>query len=139
MRFFYLILILPLLSMASSDWKEKAQALLPAKMKSFRVGQTTISEAEKKLGKPDLVEGEKRYWKQDGFKYAIELHFRGKVLSSLHYTFTGKRPGLDQLQGSMTVEDLKGDPASHYLILKEKTAEIVVDPATKTLVSVRLQ
>lgn len=111
---------------------EKVTSLLPEEMKKLSLHKSSPKDAEKILGKADLVEGKKYYWKRNGFKYAIELSFDGKEkLSSLHYTFTGNKPVFD-------VDVKKLVPAGKYFRFKEDNFELMVDPLTNKVYSVKL-
>lgn len=130
--------------LASSALKENLQGILPSPIKNFNIKSTSLSEVEKSLGKAHLVEGSKHYWERDGLKYALELSFDNKlILKSIHFTFTGKRPSLKEA-GNINTKKLtpypeKGKASGRFLVLKESDSELVIDPLSKTIHTVKIQ
>lgn len=111
---------------------EKVTSHLPQDVRKLVLHKTTPLEAQKILGKADLVEGKKYYWERNGFKYVLELTFDEKTkLSSLHYTFTDQRPTIE-------IDKKKLTPAGKYFRLKENNLEITLDPVSETIHSVKL-
>lgn len=140
-RFILLFICLSNLSWGS-EIKDKLLAILPAPISQLKISKTTLPEAEKVLGKADLKEGEKYYWIQEDYKYALELQFKNNTLSSLHYTYPGERPAVEKV-GKFETKKLLPYPAGgkskgRFLLLKEKDAEFVIDPITQTIYSVKI-
>ena len=131
--FFFLIT-----NASAQSWQKKVSTLLPKSLRELQIGKSTISDVEKKIGKANLVEGVHHYWEVDGFKYAVTLTFKKRNLDSIHYIFTKERPSWD------LVKDQLRDPRAlvpfntRYQLLKDGTSELVIDPATKTIYSVKL-
>ena len=128
---------------ARPDSRRTARTRRRSPLQEFESGKTTLKDIEAKLGKAALTEGNKRYWKRDGLKYALELTFEHDTLQSLHYTFTGKKPSLDILKGSIDITKFAPYPASgksagRFLKLTDKNAELTIDPVSKTIQTVRL-
>jgi hypothetical protein len=90
------------------------------------------------LGKAHLVKGTKLYWERDGLKYALELTVKSKILKSMHYTFTGTKPSLELLKGSINLKNFKPHQKGRFLKLEDKGSELIIDPISKTIYSVRL-
>ncbi len=140
-----LAMLLLLLSLNSADtsWQEEVKSLLPPPLSAFTAGVTTLATVEKALGKAQLVNGSKHYWERDGLKYALEMTFKSKKLSSLHYTFTGNRPSFINVIKKIDLKDFGPHPSSgrsagRFLKYKEKSSELILDPLSKTIYSVRL-
>lgn len=119
--------------------KDRVYGVLPAPLSDFKTDKTTLSEVEKKLGKAQLVEGQKYYWEKDGLKYALQLSFNNKfVLDSIHYTFVTEKPAMEKL-GKIDAKNLAPYPDSgRFLKLSEKDVEVLIDPGTKKIYSVKL-
>lgn len=138
MRCIYaLLLFFCLHSHAASAWQEQVKSALPPALQEFVAGKTTLAEIEKNLGKAQLVKGPKYYWERDGLKYALELTFKSKILKSMHYTFTGTKPSLELL-GSINLKNFKPHQKGRFLKLEDKGSELIIDPISKTIYSVRL-
>jgi hypothetical protein len=121
----------------------KIKVLLPSPLNSFELHKTKLSEVEKKLGPAALKENENHYWVRGGLKYALKLSFdQNGVLQSLDYTFTEKRPSLESLGKIDTKKilpyPLDGKSAGRFLLYKEKGSEVLIDPGTHTVQSVKL-
>ena len=142
MKYLWLFLI-SFVVLAKSPNQMILLELLPPPLKEFRVHHTTLVEAQKALGKADLNEGRFYYWEKNGLKYALELSFDEKfILKTIHYTFTEKRPPLEKV-GSIDVKKLtpypsEGKTIGRFLQLKEKEFEIIIDPISKTIHTVKL-
>lgn len=132
-----LFLFIPLL--AHAGWSEKAKTYLPKTVQSIIVQKTDRDTARKMLGKPDLVKGEKEYWAIDGFKYALELSFSNKKVSSVHYNFSPARFSVEELKGSIDPKLLKASPSSPHttLVYEDKEGKMEVDLSTGKVESVR--
>lgn len=142
MKNFILILLLFSFSAFAEGIRNKVQSILPSPIKELKVHSTKVAEAEKLLGRPHLVENEKYYWEMEGFKYALELKFKDGVLQSLHYTFPKNRPSLEVI-GDINTKKLSpyptsGKSAGRFLHLKQKEAEVIIDPISKTIRTVKL-
>ena len=129
---------------ADSAWKKQVQALLPSPLEKLQPQKTTLKEIETLLGKAHLVEGKEYYWERDGLKYALRISVNDKqILTSLHYTFTGEKPALEKVKalpplGKFTPYPTSGKSAGRFLLYKEKNAELMIDPLSKTLHTVQL-
>ena len=143
LRLAMLLLFLSLNSLAATSWQEEAKSLLPPPLSAFTSGVTTLATVEKALGKAQLVNGSKHYWERDGLKYALEITFKSKRLTSLHFTFTGNRPSFEKILKKVDLKKFgphptDGKSAGRYLKFNEKNSEIILDPLSKTVYSVRL-
>ena len=118
------------------NWEGKLQSILPSPLNQFKIGKTNLKEVESKIGKAHLVEGSKNYWEKDGLKYALVLNFKNKTLKSISYTFTKNKPSLDLFRNELKSAKLISKE-SKYLILKNKTSALMIDPISKTVYSVR--
>lgn len=129
---------------AETSWKTQVLKLLPSPLSQLQPQKTTLTDIEKLLGKAHLVEGKDYYWEREGFKYALKLTVNDKkILTTLHYTFSGERPSLDQLKAKLPLSEMRpypthGKAAGRFLIYKEKNAELIIDPVSKTIHSVQL-
>ena len=128
---------------ATTSWQQEVKSLLPKPISEFKPRQTTLKEVEKNLGKAQHIQGSKYYWEKDGLKYALELTFESNVLTSLHYTFTGKKPDLMILQKHINLKNFtpypkEGKSIGRFLKLQEQGSELIIDPVSKTIYSVRL-
>ncbi len=128
---------------ANSSWQQEVKTFLPKPISEFKTRQTTLTEVEKNLGKAQHIQGTRYYWEKDGLKYALELTFESNVLTSLHYTFTGKKPDLILLQKHINLKNFtpfptEGKSIGRFLKLEEKGSELIIDPVSKTIYSVRL-
>ncbi len=142
-RIGFIALFICLNVFATTSWQQEVKSLLPKPISEFKPRQTTLKEVEKNLGKAQLVQGSKYYWEKDGLKYALELTFESNVLTSLHYTFTGKKPDLMILHKHINVKNFtpypkEGKSTGRFLKLQEQGSELVIDPVSKTIYSVRL-
>lgn len=127
------------LSMNAFAGRQEILSLLPVKLQKLSISKTSLKEAQKLLGKPDYVEGEKQYWVEKGFKYAIELTFKDSKLVSLHYSFPVK-PDAKVIQKEFKEDDFK--PFTHDVNLLKATSEheeVVINVASKKLESVRIK
>lgn len=125
-------------SFAASTWQEQVKSTLPPALQEFVAGKTTLTEIEKSIGKAQLVKGSKYYWERDGLKYALELTVKSKILKSMHYTFTGTKPSLELLKGTINLKNFKPHQKERFLKLEDKGSELIIDPISKTIYSVRL-
>ena len=128
---------------ATTSWQQEVKSLLPKPISEFRPGQTTLKEVEKNLGKAHHIQDSKYYWEKDGLKYALELTFESNILTSLHYTFTGKKPDLMILKKHINLKNFtpypkEGKSIGRFLKLQEQGSELVIDPVSKTIYSMRL-
>lgn len=142
-KVFYLLIFLSFSSFAESNLATEARKLLPQDLQELTLNKMTSLEVQKKLGKPQLIEGNKQYWEIDGFKYGLELTFdKSKKLETIHYSFVGKRPLITRLSKFDTEKLLPvtqgGKVSSSLMKLKEKDCEVVIDVSSKTIYSVRL-
>lgn len=138
MKLSFFLVLLSLSAMAS------IQDLLPAPLSEFTLQRTTLKEVEKKLGRADLVEGNKYYWEREGLKYALELSFDKKsTLQSIHFTFTSHRPSVEKLNlkdvSALKPYPTTGRSAGRFLLHKEKNTEVMIDPISKTIHTVKLK
>lgn len=143
LRLAIVLLLLSFNSFAGSSWQEEVKSLLPPPLSTFVSGTTTLKDVTKALGKAQLVNGSKHYWEQGGLKYALEITFKANKISSINYTFTGKRPELKILLDKIKLEEFtphptSGKSAGRFLKLQENGAELILDPLSKTIYSVRL-
>ena len=140
-----ILLLLPFTLFASTTWRNSAQRLLPDPLQKFELHKTSLSEVEKKLGTADLIEGNKYYWEKDGLKYALQLTFnQKKILKTLHYTFTKDAPSVDKVIEQIDLKKFGPHPAEgrsigRFLITREKDGELIIDPVSKTIHTVKLQ
>lgn len=128
---------------AGTSLKDRTQVLLPSPLNGFETHKTTLSEVEKKLGKAHLVEGRDYYWEKDGLKYALKLSFNNKFqLNTLHYTFVTDKPKLEKL-GQIDTKKLEPyvsrGKSTSYMVLKENNSEVVIDPLSKNIYSVKMK
>ena len=128
---------------ASTSWQQVVQSVLPQPISEFRPGKTTLKEVEKNLGKAQHIQESKYYWEKDGLKYALELTFESNILTSLHYTFTGKKPDLMILHKHINLKNFtpypkEGKSIGRFLKLQDQGSELIIDPVSKTIYSVRL-
>jgi hypothetical protein len=138
---FYLLFSLSAFS--ASSWQEEVKMVLPAPLKEFTPGKTKLQEVEKKLGKAKLVKGSKYYWEFEGFKYALELTIKSKTLKSMHFTFVENKPDLKILKDNIPLQKFtpfpkEGKSLGRYLKYQENGSELIIDPISKTIYSVRL-
>lgn len=137
-----LLILFSLSTLAAPECSREVKHLLPQDLQHFEIKKTPLQEVQKKLGKPQLVEGNKYYWETNGFKYSLELIFDKKqILQSLHYTFTGTYPALEKL-GAFDTKDLrpvvqKGGVSSTLMKLKSSNCEVTLNISNKTIDSVR--
>lgn len=142
-KFVVMLLFVSINLFADDSWKKQVQILLPSPLEKLQPHKTTLKDIEKLLGKAHLVEDQNYYWEQGGLKYALKIRINNKkVLTSFHYTFTGIKPEIKQILRQIPLEKFKPYPASgsaagRYLIYKDKNAELIVDPVTKTIHSVQ--
>jgi hypothetical protein len=142
MKTLFLLYFIGTCAYAGNALKDKAHDLLPAPLNTFETHKTTLSEVEKKLGKPDLSEGSDSYWEKDGLKYALKLSFDNKFrLNSIHYTFVSEKPKLEKL-GAIDTKKLEpyisSGKVTKYMLLKENNSEVVIDPLNKNIYSVKI-
>lgn len=131
MKYVGFLVLISFSLMASS--LERVTSHLPQEIRKLSLRKTSPKDAEKILGKANHIVGKKYYWERSGLKYALELTFDDQQkLSTLHYTFTGKRPHIE-------VDTQKLVPAGKYFRVKENNYELMVDPLAKTLYSVKFQ
>lgn len=129
---------------ADTSWKTQVRNLLPPPLSKLQPQKTTLTDIEKLLGKAHLVEGKDYYWERDGLKYALKLSVNDqKILTTLHYTFTGEKPSLEKLKAKPPISEMmpypsRGKAAGRFLIYQEKNAELIIDPVSKTIHSVQL-
>jgi len=138
-----LFLFISLNSLAANSWQDEMRSLLPAPLSTFVSGTTTLESVNKALGKAQLVKGSKHYWERGGLKYALEITFKSKKISSLHFTFTGSRPSFEGLLNKIKLEDAtpypsSGGSAGRFLKFQKNGTELILDPLSKTIYSVRL-
>lgn len=117
--------------------------VLPAPLKEFTPGKTKLYEIEKKLGKAKLIKGSKYYWEFEGLKYALELTIESKTLKSMHFTFVDQKPDLKILGDNIPLPKFtpyprEGKSLGRFLKLEENGSELIIDPVSKTIYSVRL-
>lgn len=143
-KFVVMLLFISINLFADDSWKKQVQTLLPSPLEKLQPHKTTLRDIEKLLGKAHLVEDQNYYWERDGLKYALKITVnKKKILTSLHYTFTSKRPEMKQVLSNLSLEQFKPYPGSgsasgRYLIYKDKNAELIIDPVSKTIHSVQL-
>ena len=142
-RIGFIALFICLNVFATTSWQQEVKSLLPKPISEFKPRQTTLKEVEKNLGKAQHIQDSKYYWEKDGLKYALELTFESNVLTSLHYTFTGKKPDLMILHKHINVKNFtpypkEGKSFGRFLKLQEQGSELIIDPVSKTIYSVRL-
>jgi hypothetical protein len=143
LRLAMLVLFLSFNTLAETSWQEEVKSLLPPPLSTFTAGVTTLDTVQKSLGKAQLVNGSKYYWERGGLKYALEISFKSKKLSSIHFTFTGNRPSFENVIKKVNLKNFaphpsKGKSAGRFLKYKEKNSELTLDPLSKTIYSVRL-
>jgi|GEM_PF-2344471 len=142
---FLIILLIPLTLMAATPWRNSVQKLLPAPLQQFELNKTSLTDVESKLGKANLVEGNKYYWEKDGLKYALQLTFnQKKILTTLHFTFPKDAPSVDKVMDQIDLKKFgphppEGRSVGRFLITKEKDGELIIDPISKTIHTVKLQ
>ena len=129
--------------LVSPVWSSVVE-LLPTPLNNLKINVTNKSEVEQRLGKPDLVEGSYHYWEREGLKYALRLSYDKKaVLNSIHFTFTTNKPSIDKLDLKQTDKlvpyPAKGKSAGRFFLHKEKNAEVIIDPISKTIHTVKIQ
>jgi hypothetical protein len=134
----FFLFLLTTLSVQASGLEAKLRAALPAPLDKAQLGKTTIGDLEAKMGKPDLIEGSKRYWIKNGLKYAVVLSFKKDKLSSIHYTFTEGKPSLESIYSDLKQSALE-PYNTRYLIHRSPSAEVVIDPTSKKIYSVRIK
>lgn len=142
MKFVFLLIFAASTTFAASTLKERAPKLLPTPLNELITHKTTLSEVEKKIGKAHFIEGSDYFWERDGFKYALKLSFNNKyLLDSIHYTFASEKPSLDKL-GKIDTKKLvpysSNGKETRYMVLKENNLEVVIDPLTKNIYSVKV-
>jgi len=139
MRLLYsLLLVLCTFQVHASSWEDKLRATLPAPLNAAIIGKSTIKELESRMGKPHLVEGSKRYWIKDGLKYAVVLTFKNNKLSTIHYTFTSNKPSVDIIYADISKKSFEPYNTT-YFIHRSASTEVVIDPNSKTIYSVRIK
>ncbi len=139
MKFFFLFLLVSYALAAETLPQGRLQTLLPAPLNEFKINSTTISQIEGRLGKAHLVEGQDYYWEQNKLKYAIKITLdQNKTLTSIHYTFTKKRPSIKEL-GEIDSKKFTPSPTQkNYYQFNEKSGEVILEPLTKTIYSVKI-
>jgi hypothetical protein len=143
MRCLLIILSLILGTQQAFASSEKIKTLLPSPLHSFELHKSKIFEVEKELGPAELKEKQAHYWSRGGLKYALKITFDNDgVLKSIDYTFTEKWPELKKLGKIDTKKivpyPINGKSAGRFLLYKEKGGEVLIDPVTKTIQSVKL-
>lgn len=128
---------------ATSTWQEKTKLVLPSPLQEFIPGKTKLKDIEKKIGKAKLIKGTKYYWEFDELKYALELTIQSKTLKSIHFTFVKNKPSLDLIKDSIQIQKFTPHPkvgksTGRLLKLEENGSELIIDPVSKTIYSVRL-
>lgn len=128
---------------AAPTWQEKTKSTLPAPLQEFIPGKTKLKDIEKRIGKAQQIKGTKYYWEFDKFKYALELTIQSKTLKSMHFTFTKDKPHIDLIQNVIQIQKFtpypkEGKSTGRYLKLEENGSELIIDPVSKTIYSVRL-
>ncbi|MBA2406207.1 MAG: hypothetical protein H0V66_15635 [Bdellovibrionales bacterium] len=130
-------------TLAAAGWQQTVRSLLPSPLLDFTPGKTSLKQVEKKLGKAQLVQGSNYYWERNGLKYAIELTFKNKLLQSMHFTFSDK-PKVEILKEEIKIKDFRpypqaGKSTGRFLKLIQNGDELIIDPISKTIYSVKLQ
>ena len=146
-KFTFLIffLILSLLPALGSDlkWSQKINSFLPKAVAKIEIKKSHRSDIEKFLGKANLIEGDKNYYELDGFRYALEIVFKQDIVSEFSYTFIKNRPTFKELKLNLDLKKLSPYPksvsSSRYFQHSDSEGDIVIDPISKDIYSVRLR
>jgi len=71
-------------------------------------------------------------------KYAVVLTFKKEKLSSIHYTFTEEKPSLESVYKDINQSKLE-PYNTRYLIHRSPSSDVVIDPDSKKIYSVRIR
>lgn len=140
----FIVLSQSLYAEKAEGWKIPVSRLLPSPLEQIKVKSSTKTDIEKILGKPALIEGQKYYYAQGGFKYSLEITFNKSVVKEFHYTFLTPRPPVNPADLKIEVSKLTpfpatGGAAGKYQKYSDADGELVLDPVSKTLYSVRIK
>ena len=126
----------------AKDYLVKIKSLMPKELQTLELKKDTAETIEKKLGKADLIEGEKRYYAIGGFKYSLELIFEKNILKQFSYTFISPRPdiketGIDQKEFNLLTSGIYAKKA--FFKAEKPEVDVIADQTNNTLYSVRFK
>lgn len=136
------VLIVSLSTKAEASWQNYLHSQIPLPLKFLLVKKTKLKEVEKQLGKASLVEKNKHYYEQGGFKYSLEIVYSNDVVQEVSYTFINNRPDFGSLKvnlNKLTNYPTSGGAAGRYLKYADKFGEVIVDPIERNIYSVRFR
>lgn len=113
--------------------------LLPEKINTIILDQTTLEEVKAKLGKPALVRGEKHYWVYQDFEYALELKIKNKKVQSIHFTYPKNAPSVDALR--LNPKNFKASKlsSSRFMDYHDVGGSITIDLTSQTISTIRIK
>jgi hypothetical protein len=106
-QFIQILLLCLSVSSNADELSSRVRSVLPLPIQKLELHQTKIRDAEKLLGKPDLVEEGNYYWAYQGMKYSLSLQFKNGTLSLLQFRPVENAPTLNAFQGLIKEEELK--------------------------------
>ncbi len=130
--------------LAESSLYTNAISVLPSSIAQIHFKKFKQLDVEKLIGKATLVEKNKHYYEMDGFKYSLEITYNRDVVSELSYTFVRNKPVLINLKFKIDTSKLvpypnAGPAAGRYFLLSDSGVEMIIDPLSKTIYSIRLK
>ena len=131
-------------ALAEVALSHKLIPLLPEKIARVQINKSSKLDVEKIMGKPDLIENNKYYYEVDGLKYGLELSFEQDKLRELHFTFVKNKPAIEKLKFKFDTAELvpfprSGASSGRYFLLSKPDAEMVIDPISHTIYSIRIR
>ena len=112
--------------------------ILPASIAKIKIKTTTAAEVEKLLGKPALIEKNKHYYEQNGFKYSLEIIYDNNLVREFSYTFASPKPVFDRTKIAIDMDALSSS-SGRYFKYSDEAGDLVIDPVRKSLYSVRIK
>lgn len=107
--------------------------LIPDKLKTFVLKKSSRAGVQKIWGKPDLVEGSRDYYIQEGIKYPVEFSYDKKdLLKKIYYRFiTENPPRYEQLKTILDTKPLEDasknlEHKGEYFLVRLPDAHIVL-------------